>query len=297
MAGIVWLASYPSSGSTWLRVLLQNILADDGAPIDINKLDKSHSLTSRLWLDDVLGIDTAELSERELAALRPVAMRQLAAQNERLFIKIHDAYPDAGIAVDVSQAAIYIVRNPLDVAHSYAAHLGRDIEYAIGCMADPASNLTELPMLLRPNLRQHLGRWSDHVVGWLDNGSVPVTLVRYEDLHAASVATLARAFDFVGIRTELTQLEAARARSRFEAVARQEDAAGFREKPSAAQRFFRRGEAGAWRELLTPRQVDRIISDHGPAMQRLGYLDDRGAPVHDGTGAIAMEAVRRGAAQ
>ena len=38
MSGIVWLASYPKSGNTWLRVLLTNYLRDTGEPADINHL-------------------------------------------------------------------------------------------------------------------------------------------------------------------------------------------------------------------------------------------------------------------
>ena len=38
MAGIIWLASYPKSGNTWLRAFLHNLLRDPGRPYDINKL-------------------------------------------------------------------------------------------------------------------------------------------------------------------------------------------------------------------------------------------------------------------
>jgi hypothetical protein len=35
--------------------------------------------------------------------------------------------------------------------------------------------------------------------------------------------------------------------------------------------FFRRGEAGAWRDELTPDQAARIAAAHGAVMRRLGY--------------------------
>ena len=38
MAGIVWLASYPKSGNTWLRAFLHNFLRDPERSHDINKL-------------------------------------------------------------------------------------------------------------------------------------------------------------------------------------------------------------------------------------------------------------------
>ena len=35
---IVWLASYPKSGNTWLRAVLTSYLRDDGEPASINAL-------------------------------------------------------------------------------------------------------------------------------------------------------------------------------------------------------------------------------------------------------------------
>ena len=39
------------------------------------------------------------------------------------------------------------------------------------------------------------------------------------------------------------------------------------------------GRAGGWRESLTGTHVARLIEDHGPVMQRFGYLDSEGRPV------------------
>ena len=36
--GLVWLASYPKAGNTWLRLLLANLLADREEPTDINAI-------------------------------------------------------------------------------------------------------------------------------------------------------------------------------------------------------------------------------------------------------------------
>ncbi|MEJ2083836.1 MAG: sulfotransferase, partial [Acidobacteriota bacterium] len=38
MTGIVWLASYPKSGNTWLRAFLMNFLDPGKRPVDINQL-------------------------------------------------------------------------------------------------------------------------------------------------------------------------------------------------------------------------------------------------------------------
>ena len=56
MADIVWLASYPKSGNTWMRALLTNYWRDGAAPADINELDggpiasaRHGSTSGRAW--------------------------------------------------------------------------------------------------------------------------------------------------------------------------------------------------------------------------------------------------------
>ena len=44
--------------------------------------------------------------------------------------------------------------------------------------------------------------------------------------------------------------------------------------------FFRRGEAGGWRDELTPDQATRIEADHASMMRRLGYRLSHAADLH-----------------
>ncbi|MFM7323346.1 MAG: sulfotransferase, partial [Nodosilinea sp.] len=39
MGNIYWLASYPKSGNTWMRILLTNYLRNADSPAAINSLD------------------------------------------------------------------------------------------------------------------------------------------------------------------------------------------------------------------------------------------------------------------
>ena len=61
-------------------------------------------------------------------------------------------------------------------------------------------------------------------------------------------------------------------RSSFEKLKEQEEKAGFRERPERAERFFRDGRAGQWKEVLTPAQIARIVDAHKEQMERFGYL-------------------------
>ena len=68
--GVVWLASYPKSGNTWMRLLLANIQNADGPPVSINSLEpRSFVHSRRLFYLSTL-VDSALLLPNESATLR-----------------------------------------------------------------------------------------------------------------------------------------------------------------------------------------------------------------------------------
>jgi hypothetical protein len=67
MGGIIWLASYPKSGNTWLRALLANYLADKSMPVDINTLpDFAYGDMRAEYYAQLAGKPAAELSWPEI---------------------------------------------------------------------------------------------------------------------------------------------------------------------------------------------------------------------------------------
>ena len=67
MARTVWLASYPKSGNTWLRIFLANLLCPDQAPVNINSLHLGAAIaSSRYRFDEVLGMPSALLTHAEI---------------------------------------------------------------------------------------------------------------------------------------------------------------------------------------------------------------------------------------
>ena len=74
----------------------------------------------------------------------------------------------------------------------------------------------------------------------------------------------------------------------------QEAKAGFQEKPKTAEKFFREGRAGQWRELLSRNQIRRIMADHGEQMARFGYLQEAEAFLAGGRTAAPAGAAKLG---
>lgn len=286
MNRIVWLASYPKSGNTWFRIFLTNYLRDADQPANINQLDNGPIASSRFAFDQAVGYDSGELTFDETDSLRPEAYLHWARRaTETLYCKVHDAYtflPDgrALFPAEATACALYFVRNPLDVAVSFAHHGGhQNFDQTIKMMANPdysfcAQDHTELNQL-----RQRLLSWSAHYRSWRVAADTRVHVVRYEDMKGDPESTFGQIIRFAGLPEDHQRLLKALAFSEFDAIKRQETQNGFFERPSTKRIFFRKGVAGSWRESLTAEQADRIIADHHEVMTELGYLDPAGKPV------------------
>ncbi len=122
-------------------------------------------------------------------------------------------------------------------------------------------------------LRQKLPGWSGHVASWLEQSDIPIHLIRYEDLQADTLGTLRRALNFAGRPASEDDMRRAVAFADFAQLRQQEQDKGFHEapRPWTASNFFRRGEAGGWRDELSAEQAARIESDHANMMRRMGY--------------------------
>ncbi len=285
MGKIIWLASYPKSGNTWLRTFLTNLWGKQEEPADINQLDDRPIASSRYLFDEAMGIEASDLTATEIELYRPAVYEHMTTTSEQtLFMKTHDAYTynQAGrplLSRSATQGVIYLIRNPLDVAISYAHHSAITLDEAITWMGTAKQCLCRSRHGISNQLRQRLLTWSEHVVSWIDEPNLPLQVVRYEDMVADPVATFTAIVRFAGLPDDPQQIERAIAFSRFEVLQSQEYQRGFGEKPLGMQSFFRRGQPGEWRERLNPAQVQQIIHDHGPVMRRFGYLDEQMLPV------------------
>jgi hypothetical protein len=280
--GIIWLASYPKSGNTWFRIFLTNLLQNGDAPASINNLEKTPIASARDIFDDVTGIEASDLTADEIDRLRPELYTYLAENaEEQLFMKIHDAYTYLEdkrplIPQKATRCALYFIRNPLDVAVSFAHHSGWNYDTSVTKMADDAFAFCSKSGRLHSQLRQKILSWSNHVLSWVNASPFPVCLLRYEDMKLQPLETFEKAVRFAGFPHTREQIQKAVDFSSFDVVQKQEEAESFKEKSSYPSVFFRKGKIGSWRKELNEDHVRQIIHDHQKVMHRFGYLDDKG---------------------
>ncbi|PKN94114.1 MAG: sulfotransferase [Chloroflexi bacterium HGW-Chloroflexi-6] len=283
MAGIFWLASYPKSGNTWLRIFLTNYLQNGDQPADINHLDGGPIASAREIFDDLVGVEASDLTLQEQELLRPQVYLQFAqelAQDE--FLKVHDAYTlnSSGQPLfppEASRGVIYIMRNPLSVAPSLANHINKSIDEAITMLNNEQPGENKRLAGLGPQLPQRWLGWGEHVRSWSAPPGQRTLLVRYEDLKRQPFEAFRAIIRFSGLDDDEARIRKAIQFSSFEQVKKQEAEKGFRERIRPTS-FFRKGETAAWKSELTPEQIERILAFQAEIMRRYGYLDNAGIP-------------------
>jgi hypothetical protein len=283
-SGIIWLASFPKSGNTWTRTFLHNLTqilqVGEAKEQDINEMHRYSAWEiMKERYKDILGFDPTDEQRGEIAAVRHKVQQQMASEGEgMLFVKTHHALVmDRGhttINTAVTSGAVYIIRNPLDVAISYAHHMSKSIDEAISLMA--VENM-ETP-LTEKTVYEVYGSWSQHVWSWTRTPHRAIYVMRYEDMLREPEKYFGGLARHLLFNPDAAQLKQAIELSSFEKLKKQEEAKGFREKPKQAQSFFRDGTLGQWQTVLSEEQIKRVINDHSEQMKRFGYLTGDGEP-------------------
>jgi hypothetical protein len=275
MPHCIWLASYPKSGNTWFRLFLAALLNPGQREPKLVELSLPTPIaSSRTHFDEALGMPSAMLTGEKIARLRPEADRITAerfiaerfiAENpgqQPLLRKVHDAYtlladgtPMLGRGPDY--AAIYILRDPWDVAVSCTNHYDCSLAEAVEQLCREEFVIANSSKGLANQLPQRLLSWQEHALNWLA-APMPLHLIRYEAMKNDPIATFRGAIRFLGLEHDDSAIAAALDAVRIDRLQQLEAEQRFRETPRHTARFFRRGVVGEGLERLTPAQLERL---------------------------------------
>ena len=276
---IVWIASYPKSGNTWMRAFLTALLYE-GTP-KINHLLSDFSLYNKSLFEDYISLDPSlllpsEILEYEIRIVRSIVDN--ADSDRMLFSKVHHNVPSF-VEPDSTHAVIYIVRNPLGIVPSLANHNQSSYERAINCMNDSNYQYSAQRKGLHNEilLPQRIGKWNTHVTNWLRINDVPVILMRYEDMLLKPKESFGSLIEQLDLEFSDEELVRAIQQSSFKMLRAQEEEVSFKEKNPKTKHFFRKGSWESWKEELTMKQKDQIIQRHKSVMRQLRYPIDLNA--------------------
>lgn len=244
----IFQASYPRSGSTWLRFMLFEVLRGEEA-----------------------GFGNIDKCIPEIDAHRGV--RPILPGGGRL-IKTHEQYRK-----DYTRA-VFLVRDLRDVVLSNYAR-------AVGVGLAPLVSKGDLDSFLLSFLKGtalQQGSWQEHTRSWLEsplakNGNLMV--VRYEDLRKTPEQVIGQLLEFLGVTPDFQVIRKAIEDNSLQQMRAKEDRAAKagEHSPLLAShknngedgRFVRKGAVGGWRSKLTDAQIKIIEQYAGDVLRNLGY--------------------------
>jgi hypothetical protein len=282
---IIWLASYPKSGNTFLRSLLTAYLFTKDGNFNFEVLKNINQFPNNVTFEK-LGIDISNQKE--------VIKNYIKVQEETnkrdgegiRFLKTHSTLQDIDghkfTNLKNCLGVIYIVRDPRDVAKSYSNHNSTSIEESINYMKEFNIGGGVKSKDRKNETITHIGSWSSHYTSWKEFDKVDrYLLIKYEDLVKETEKTFLKVLTFVCKLTkkkldlDKNKLKNVLNTTTFDSMQRLEKQNGFKEAVELNGKkitFFKYGAKNNWKKILTSENKKKIEDLFREEMKELGYL-------------------------
>ena len=266
---IVWIASYPKSGNTWVRLFLKKYL---------KHIDHNFHLGN---FPDVNQFENLQINYENFDDIIKnwSALQSIQNLNSKInLIKTHNALCTIGKYKFTDKTntlgAIYLVRDPRDVLVSYAHHLGQTHQQVLRGMLD-SYNGEQANFKGKDFRRSLLGKWSDHYNSWKSYKDREVLIVKYEDLVQKTELEFSRILNFLkkidGIKIDNEKLKMTIDETSFQNLRKNEKEKGFNEATKHGV-FFRKGIVGDWKNNLDDTIYKALEKEFEIEMKELNYI-------------------------
>ena len=283
---IIWLASYPKSGNTWVRSFITSLLYNENNEANLKDLIHIQQYPLRSHFTNLVS-DIDNLGE--LSSNWILSQKIINQDNKIKFFKTHHALCKFNNSFftngEVSLGTVHIVRDPRNVISSILYHFSKknyeeareflfDERKAIGKKFDPKD----------PNVNKNiltvLGSWKNHYLSWKEFKK-NYLLIKYEDLLSNPQAEFHKLSEYLSkhlnVKFENDKINHAVKSNSFENLKKLEKENGFIEaindkETGEKKRFFNLGPENDWKKLLNIKLKEDIEKEFKTEMRELGYI-------------------------
>ena len=279
---IIWVASYPKSGNTWVRSIISSLVYTEDGIFDFPSIKKIDQYPQRRFL---------EYFTRDYNNIHEIKKHWITSQ-ERInldtkikFFKTHhlnckvDNYPFTN--KECTRATIYIVRDPRNLIDSISNHFSKSIEESKKFLLTSKILSPGKEIELRGgNVITYLGSWKEHYKFWT-NDNENLLIIKYEDLvkniHQEIDRIIAFLKNYIDLEVSDTKKENIIKSTSFEALKKIEDNGDFTENVfvkgrSEKVRFFNKGPNNNWQKTLPTKIQKDLETELNNELKELGYL-------------------------
>ena len=276
---IVWLASYPKSGNTWMWLFIKSYFNPPKKKFSLN-YHKDDPIMLEPFPDERM-FDKLKINYENFFDLSKnwVNLQSLINLNNKTnYLKTHNAMCTINnhkfTNIENTLGAIYIVRDPRDVLISYSSYMEKSMDETLKFMLNKETyEVGEFKKKIYN--KTLLGSWSDHYNSWKNYKSREIIIIKYEDMVNSPSSTFLKVLTYLSkiikIDVDHTKMDKAIEETSFKNLKSLEINEGFKTNLSKNE-FFRKGVVGDWREKLNKEQVEKIERAFEAEMIELGYL-------------------------
>ncbi len=277
---IVWLASYPKSGNTWVRLFIDSLLDSREKFVDINNI-KIKQFPLRSHFDDLnVNIDNVN----EFVSNCIIAQEKINLDKSIKIFKTHNAFWKAGPFAFTnesnSKGVIHIVRDPRNVITSVLNHFSTEnYDEALKIMTNSKQSLGSKIDNKETDLPTVVSSWSNHFNSW-KKMKKNYLLIKYENLLSNTEEEFNKIAKYLNVHLgknyKMKEVIQAIKNCDFESLKKQENEYGFKEssqdKKGNIKKFFHLGPKNNWEDILDDKTKKKIENAFKDEMMELGYL-------------------------
>ena len=280
---IIWIASYPKSGNTWLRSLISSYFFTDDGFFDFKLLKTIPSYPSPPFFEKY----PDKFDKPEATAKYWIHEQERINKNDNklIFLKTHNALCKINgcsfTDTKNSLGAVHIIRDPRNVISSISNHYQIDLDEALKFMKTPNKAI-----FVKKDQR-YLGfnalfSWSLNNKSWSECQKFPILTIKYEELEKKGFETFKKVFEFIKkvskLKEDFNQKKARIAieNCNFERLQKLEKEKGFYEaisKKNSSEKikFFNLGNKNNYKDLLNKNLIDEMNLFYKDELKKYDY--------------------------